>query len=187
MPLHAGRASCTSASSLPSILAEKKSIYCWRRINVFSYVVYAGHTDAWSRSQCPGSAQKKGALLSIASGYLMGYCWPWLASLSSRIKVDSNVVQPLSRLQLFVTPWTAARQASLSFTVSWSLLKLMSIQSVMLSDHIILCHLLLLLPSIFPSIRVFSSGSDVCVRWSKYWSFSNMMATWVIPREDIRD
>ena len=71
-----------------------------------------------------------------------------------------------------MTPWTAVRQASLSITNSWSLLKLMSIESVMPSNHLILCHPLLLLPSIFPSIRVFSSESVLCIRWPKYWSFS---------------
>ena len=71
-----------------------------------------------------------------------------------------------------VTPWTAARQASLSFTISRSLLKLMSIESLMPSNHLILCCLLLLLPSIFPSIRVFSNESGLHVRWPKYWSFS---------------
>ena len=69
------------------------------------------------------------------------------------------------------TPWTAEHQASLSFTVSWSLLKLMSIRSVMPSSHLILCHPLLL-PSVFPSIRVFSNELSLCVRWPKYWSFS---------------
>ena len=69
------------------------------------------------------------------------------------------------------TPWTAARQASLSFTISRSLLKLMSIESVMPSNHLVLCHPLLL-PSVFPRIRVFSSESAVCIRWPKYWSFS---------------
>ena len=81
-------------------------------------------------------------------------------------------VQSLSCVQLFETPWTAACQASLSITNSWSLLKLMSIKSVMPSNHLILCHPLLLLPSIFPSIRVFSSESVLCIRWPKYWSFS---------------
>ena len=71
-----------------------------------------------------------------------------------------------------MTTWTAACQASLSITNSWSLLKLMSIKSVMLSNHLILCHPLLLLPSIFPSIRVFSNESALCIRWSEYWSFS---------------
>ena len=78
----------------------------------------------------------------------------------------------LSRVQLFATPWTAARQASLSITDSQSLLKLMSIESVMPSNHLILCRPLLLLPLIFPSIRVFSSESVLCIRWPKYWSFS---------------
>ena len=71
-----------------------------------------------------------------------------------------------------MTPWTAARQASLSFTITQSLLKLMSIESVMPSNYLILCHPLLLLPSAFPSIRVFSSGSVLCIRWPKDWSFS---------------
>ena len=81
-------------------------------------------------------------------------------------------VQSLSRVRLFVTPWTAARQASPSITSSWSLPKLMSIESVMPSDHLILCHPLLLLPSIFPRIRVFSNESVLCIRWPKNWSFS---------------
>ena len=81
-------------------------------------------------------------------------------------------VQSLTHVQLFVTPWTGARQASLSITNSWSLLKLMSIESVMPSNHLILCHPLLLLPSIFASTRVFSNVSVLCTRWSKYWSFS---------------
>ena len=81
-------------------------------------------------------------------------------------------VQSLSRVQLFVTPWTAAHQASLSITNSWSLLKLISIDSVMPSNHLILCHPLLLLPSIFPSIGFFSNESVLCIRWPKYWSFS---------------
>ena len=81
-------------------------------------------------------------------------------------------VQSLSRIQLFVTPWTTACQASLSVTNSWSLLKLMSIQSVMPSNHLILCRPLLLLPSIFPSIRVFSNELLLRIRWPKYWSFS---------------
>ena len=78
----------------------------------------------------------------------------------------------LSRVWLFATPWTAACQASLSITNSQSLLKLMSIESVMPSNHLILCHPLLLLPSIFPSIRVFSNESVLCIRWPKCWSFS---------------
>ena len=81
------------------------------------------------------------------------------------------VVQLLSCVRLFATPWTAALQASLSFTISQSSLRLMSIESVMPSNHLVLCHPLLL-PSIFPSIRVFSNESALCIRWPKYWSFS---------------
>jgi len=81
-------------------------------------------------------------------------------------------VQSLSRVWLFATPWTAKHQASLSITNSWSLLRLMSIESVMPSNHLILCFPLLLLPSIFPSIRVFSNESVLHIRWPKYWSFS---------------
>ena len=81
-------------------------------------------------------------------------------------------IQLLSCVQLFVTPWTTARQASLSITNSQSLLKLMSVESVMPSNHLILCHPLLLLPSIFPNIKVFSNESVLRIRWPKYWSFS---------------
>ena len=81
-------------------------------------------------------------------------------------------VQSLSRVWLFATPWTAANQASLSITNSRSSLRLMSIESVMPPHHLILCHPLLLLPSIFPSIRVFSNESALRIRWPKYWSFS---------------
>ena len=81
-------------------------------------------------------------------------------------------VQSLSRVRLFVTPQTAARQASLSITNSRSLLKLMAVESVMPSNHLILCHPLLLLPSIIPSIRVFSNESVLHIRWPDYWSFS---------------
>ena len=90
-------------------------------------------------------------------------------------KQDLNVVssvQSLSHVWLFVTPWTAVCQASLSFTNSWSLLKLMSFESMMPSNHLILCHPLLFLPSIFPNIRVFSNKSALDIRWPKYWSFS---------------
>ena len=81
-------------------------------------------------------------------------------------------VQLLGPFWLFATPWTAACQASLSFTISWSLLKLMSIELVMSSNHLILCFPFPLLPSIFPSIRVFSNASALLLRWPKYWSFS---------------
>ena len=86
---------------------------------------------------------------------------------------NTSSIQLLSHVQLFSTPWTAAHQASLSITYSWNLLKLISIESVIPSNHLILCrHHLLLPPSIFPSIRVFSKESALHIRWPKYWSFS---------------
>ena len=88
------------------------------------------------------------------------------------LKEGFSSVQSLSRVRLFATPWTAAHQASLSITNSWSLLKLMSIKSVVPSNRLMLCHPLLLLPSIFPSIRVFSNESALHNRWPKYWRFS---------------
>ena len=92
-----------------------------------------------------------------------------LLSLSQNVKF---VVQLFSHVRLFATPWTATCQASLSFTISQSLIKLMSVESVMPSNHLILCCPLLLLPSIFPSFRVFSSESFLCIRWPKYCSSS---------------
>jgi len=89
-----------------------------------------------------------------------------------KFSVSISPVQSLSHVWIFVTPWTTAYQASLYITNSWSLLKLMSIESVMPSNHLILCCPLLLLPSIFPSIRIFSNESVLHIRWPKYWSFS---------------
>ena len=101
-----------------------------------------------------------------------------VSALSSRCQAQVTsryvpvvVVQLLSRVWLFVTPWTVANQASLSFTISRSLLRLVSIELMMPSNHLILCCPLLLLPSIFPSIRLFSSKLALCIRWPKYWSF----------------
>ena len=98
--------------------------------------------------------------------------FPMSISLFSMSVSPFSSVQSLSHFRLFATPWTAACQASLFITSSWSLLKLMSIESVMQSNHLILCHYLLLLPSIFLSIRVFSGESVLPIRWPQYWSFS---------------
>ena len=95
-----------------------------------------------------------------------------LISKTIQTSLAVSSVQWLSRVRLFMTPWTAARQASLYITNSRSLLKLISFKLVMPSNHLILCPLLLLLSSIFPSIRVFSNESVLCIRWPKYWSFS---------------
>ena len=104
-------------------------------------------------------------------------CW-------ARCSVSS--VQLLSHVRLFATPWTAARQASLSITNSQNLLKLMCIESVMPSNHLILCHPLLLPPSIFPSIRVFSDESALQIKWPKYWEFQlqHQSFKWT-PRTDL--
>ena len=88
------------------------------------------------------------------------------------IAIHFSSVQSLSHVRRFVTQWNAALQASLSITNSWSLLKPMSIESVMPSNHFFHCRPLLLPPSIFPSLRVFSNESALCIRWPKYWSFS---------------
>ena len=101
-------------------------------------------------------------------------CLPFLFSceLWCWSSTQFSSVQSVSRVRLFATPWTAAWQASLSITNSRSLPKLMSIESVMPSNHLMLCYPLLLLPSIFPNIRVFSNESAFHIRWPKYWSFS---------------
>ena len=88
------------------------------------------------------------------------------------LQLQHQSVQSLSHVRFIATPWTEGCQVSLSITNSQSLLKFITIGSVMPNNHLILCHLLLLLPSIFPSIRVFSSESALCIRWPKYWSFS---------------
>ena len=107
--------------------------------------------------KCPSSEEQMKKILYM---YTMEY------------SVEFSWVQSLSRVRLFATPWIAARQAALSITNSQSSLRLTSIESVMPSSHLILCHPLLLLPPIPPSIRVFSSESTLHMRWPKYWSFS---------------
>ena len=102
-------------------------------------------------------------MLPTSKGHMELKCYKYSIEFSS--------VQSLSCAQPFETPWTAAHLASMSITNSWSLLKLMLIKSVMTSNHPILCQSLLLQPSIFPSIRVFSNESVLCIRWPKYWSF----------------
>ena len=114
----------------------------------------------------PGIKLRSSALQ--ADFYLLG---PWGSSVNGMEPLQISLVQSLSCVRLSVTPWTAAHRASLSITNSWSLLKLMSIESVMPSNNLILCCPLLLLPSIFPSIKVFSNESALCIRWPKYWSF----------------
>ena len=115
------------------------------------------------------------AQLATLGALVLG-CWVCvhcaLAEVDGGNRSQFSSLQSLSHVWLFATPWTAAHQASLSNTNSWSPPKPMSIESVMPSNHLILCHPLFLLPSVFPSIRVFSDESALCIRWSKYWSFS---------------
>ena len=127
-------------------------------------------SSLWDASEGPWNIPKRDITLIMFIFYTEWdgkYC-----QVSNKCRVTSYgkcSVQSLSLVQRFVTPWTTACQASLSITNSQSLLKLMSIESVMPSNHLILCCLLLL-PSIFPSIRIFSNESALCIRWPKYWS-----------------
>ena len=110
-----------------------------------------------------GSSQPRSSALQANS----------LPAVNRRSDLTSSIqFSSVAQLSLTVTPWTAARQASLTITNSWSLLKLMCIESLMPSNYLILCHPLLLRPSVFPSIRVFSNESVLRIRWPKYWSFS---------------
>ena len=108
----------------------------------------------------------------LCSETQIGIVGIWASAWKTQIAVVAAVVQSLSCVRLFATPRTEAHQASLSFTISWSLLRFMSIESVMPSNHLVLCRPLLLLPSIFTSIMVFSNELALCIRWPKYWSFS---------------
>ena len=121
------------------------------------------HLWKWNRVKCTESR------LVVASGDGYGEEKVWIGRF--KLSYIVVVVQSLSCVRIFATSWTAALQASLSFTISQSLLKLMSIESVMLPNHLILCRPLLLLTSIFPSIRLFINESALHIRWPKYWSF----------------
>ena len=111
-------------------------------------------------------------MVILHAGTLILPTTPWSCICFSGRETLVVLVSLLSHVQLSVTSWTAAHQAYLSFIVSWSLFKLIPIESVMPSNHLILCHPLLLLPSILPNIRVFSNESVLHIRWPKYWSFS---------------
>ena len=117
----------------------------------------------------------------FASNSIILFCHTFRSLIHLGLSLCMVLVQSLSRVSFFVTPWTTACQASLSIPNSQSLLKLMSIESVMPSNHLILCCPLLLLPPIPPSIRVFSNESTLHMRWPKYWSFSFS----IIPSKEI--
>ena len=134
--------------------------------------------DWWDTVQIVAKSKTWLKWLSMHKGTEAISCWhiniQWILQFNSnksKLGLFSSV-QSLSRVRLFATPWIAAHQASLSITNSRSSLRFTSIESVMPSSHLILCRPLLLLPSIFPSIRVFSNESALCIRWPKYWSFS---------------
>ena len=120
-------------------------------------------------SNYPIGSTLKGLIFSNQPCYVFDWTF---SSLTFKVINERYIVQLITCDWHFVTPWPAARQASPSFTISWSLLKLMSIKSVITSNHLILCRPLLLLPSIFANTRVFSSELALCIRWPKYWSFS---------------
>ena len=149
--------------SQDDIEPEHKSISCGSREEEISF-----QSREWERNR---STHRSVILMDIP---VLLSSWGHLRDLEQGILGEKWVViiQSLSRVQLFVTPWTAAHQASLSITLFWSLLKLMSIESVMPSNHLIFCWPLLLQTSVFPSIRVFSNESLLPIRWPKYWSFS---------------
>ena len=141
----------------------------WNKISVLFLPFSQFSRSVMSETLCdPMDCNPPG---SSVHGILQAGILEWVANSFSRSIVDFVIVQSLSRVRLFATPWTAARQASLSITSSQSLLKLMSIESVMLSSHLILCRPLLLLPPIPPSIRDFSNESTLHMRWPNYWSF----------------
>ena len=131
--------------------------------SLINYIIYQ---DIWRQA----SFRFKQKKIHVVLDWSINLNKRYIIVLENLIQFSS--VQLLNRVLLFGTPWTAAHQASLSVTNSWSLFKLISIESVMPSSHLILCHPLLLLPSIFPSIRVFSNESVVHIRWPAYWSFS---------------
>ena len=136
-----------------------------------------GHSNPL-QSVCPENLLDRGASWATVHRVLKSWTQLKWLSMHPHIRINASVmdlwgsVQSLNHVQIFATPGTAARQASLSITISQSLLKLMSIKLVMPSNHFILCHPLILQPSIFPSIRVFTNESVLRIRWPKYWSFS---------------
>ena len=162
------------------VLVERREYY-WKQ-DTFTTVARSYTLDRGMWEQCSETKHQGqiewathsiNAYLRSTVGYIVahGNKRRGRSSYASSIS-EGNTVQLLSRVRLSVTPWTATCQASLSITNSRSSPKSMSIESMMPSNHLILCHPLLLLPSIFPSIRVFSNESVLHIRWPKYWSFS---------------
>ena len=126
-------------------------------------------THSWGKQS---AARSESALMAQRLERQRNSYFAWIPSFWMTMEFFAAVVQLLSRVRLFTTPWTAEHRASLSLSLSQSLPKFMSIESVMPSNHLILCHSFLLLPSVFPSIRVFSNKLALHIRWPKYWSFN---------------
>ena len=177
-----GRLEAKIISKLPTALSEKLNLWGMLKNGASSessgsWLVYfrfvpKGRTppqqnvpsnQAWAGGARTQRRQGPGFLLNSMIG---------LNHRDSTLSLNCSIVQLLSHVPLFATPWTAIHQTPLSSTISWSLLKFVSSKSVMLSDCLMLFCLLLLLPSIFPSIRVFSNESVPHIRWPKFWSFS---------------
>ena len=133
---------------------------------------HAAGTDGHAPGACAPQKPPQGEAQTLQQRAAPAHCNQRRAHSSNQDPAQSSSLQSLTHVQLFVTPWTTVQQASLSITSSWSPPKPMSIKSVMPSNHLIHCHPLLLLPSIFSSIRVFSNESNFRIRWPKYWSFS---------------
>ena len=151
-------------------------LFSYRVFFVSEFLLITWHLWTAGNKRKTMAIQHKSQAVIERTWYTGRWCqqtsWIWTLSWQLFSSVQFSSVQSLSCVWLFVTPWIAAWQASLSITNSKSLLKLMSIESMMPSNHLILCGPLLLLPPIPPSIRVFSNESTLCIRWPKYWSFS---------------
>ena len=151
-----------------------------RQWQLLNFVLLFNIIDSSESSSSPYTLWDHSKLLRVywSQNKLLGFVWYYNEYIDQFRKnvylgnIEIFSVQSVSRVQLFANPWTAARQASLSITNSQNLLKFMSIESVIASNHLILCHPLLPLPSIFPSIKVFSNESVLHIRWPKHWSFS---------------
>ena len=158
---------------------KEKVLIPWSETSLLQSHWYSIHSTKNTRSE-EGSEGHQASPASLKPQWKVTTYFPTFGTLFgcfhlsslSEVSVQFSAVQSLSHVRLFATPWTAARQSSLSITNSQSPPKPMSIESVMPSNHLILCHPLLLLHSIFPSIRVFSNEPALCLRWPKYWSFS---------------
>ena len=148
--------------STPSFQLLRQNSWSHRLFLTYSYTV----------NKCCGWLPRLYRIHLFSPSCLYCHALPRVTSSCIIISASFTSVQLLSRVRLFATPWTAAHQDSSSFTNSQSLLKLVPIESVMSSNHLIPCRPLLLLPSVFPSIRVFSKESVLCITWPKYWSFS---------------